>query len=180
MKDYTFEFDAMFHVFIVFIFLNSFFWLYASNIEKHVLSNEINKVVYSIPEIMDYIKKIDVNNNIDYNLLKPKLEKIISENSTENKKMVQNNNKIFIISMIMIVTLLILITGFIYYVKSSNNTINYISVLKDNAFSIVFIGIIEYLFFTYIVSKYIPVMPTFMIDTLISRIKKRYSEQDIE
>jgi hypothetical protein len=180
MTDNNLILDLIIHSFLLFLFLNLFFWLYASNMEKKALSNQIDSTVSQIPYIMDNITILDTNHTIDLKLLRPKVQKIFDESKESNPKMVENNNKLLMASIGIILLFLGFILYLVRYYKNNNYNIDYALILKNNAFTLFFLCIIEFLFFTFIISKYVPVRPDFMLDSLISRIKKRYSEQIIE
>ena len=170
MVDKNLILDLLIHSFLLFLFLNLFFWLYTSNMEKKALSDQIDSTVGQIPYMMDNIKILDTKNTIDLKLLRPKIQKVFDESKESDPKMVENNSELLILSIGIILLFLGFILYLVRYYKNNNYDIDYALILKTNAFTVFFLCIIEILFFKFVTCKYVPVRPDFMLDSLISKI----------
>jgi hypothetical protein len=58
-----------------------------------------------------------------------------------------------------------------YFVVYKKYSIDFNLILKENFIIFVCVGIIEFLFFNYIASKYVPVTPDFVATSILERIK---------
>lgn len=168
------------HVLILFIFLTLFFFYYVSRISKRnikkafsdIIDKKINEL---LTETNKWNEKIDIV-SVDWNEFNNLADDIILNSQKEIPEIVENNNRLKYISIIIIFCMIlgIFILYFYYkYMKGYDILVGYI--IYENIIIFSLIGTIEFLFFTKIASKYIPVTPDFVSITILNRIKSKVS-----
>lgn len=168
------------HVLILFIFLTLFFFYYVSRISKRnikkafsdIIDKKINEL---LTETNKWNEKIDIV-SVDWNEFNNLADDIILNSQKEIPEIVENNNRLKYISIIIIFCMIlgIFILYFYYkYMKGYDILVGYI--IYENIIIFSLIGTIEFLFFTKIASKYIPITPDFVSITILNRIKSKVS-----
>jgi hypothetical protein len=56
-----------------------------------------------------------------------------------------------------------------------NKCTGVVGILKENIITFMFVGLVEYLFFTQIAFKYIPAPPSTMVSTLVNAFKETFA-----
>lgn len=161
----NFFYSLIIHISIIFVFLSILFWTLISKTEEKALYDQINK------SIENELSKITINSSIftesDYKYLKQMY-------SQENETKKRNNNmlKILNISIIVLLSVLVIISLFIrYYI--CNNKIDIKEILIENFVILLIVGLIEYLFFKFIASKYVPILPSEIPLDVVGNIKQK-------
>lgn len=168
------------HVLILFIFLTLFFFYYVSRISKRnikkafsdIIDKKINEL---LTETNKWNEKIDIV-SVDWNEVNNLADDIILNSQKEIPEIVENNNRLKYISIIIIFCMIlgIFILYFYYkYMKGYDIPVGYI--INENIIILSLIGTIEFLFFTKIASKYIPITHDFVYITILNRIKSKVS-----
>lgn len=172
--------NIVLHILILYSFLSAFFILYISKVEHSAFQSEFDGVIEdNLPTVL---ANADAKSG---GKLKPLLTQmmpvlqilnnIYSEPSTE---VVVYNQWLFR-SMIMVIVILAitfsLLTGILKYACKTCLPVTHI--LTENIMLFAVIGVAEYLFFTKIASKFIPVPPSLLVNTLIDRIKNNLASQ---
>jgi hypothetical protein len=168
--------DILIHVFILASILSIFFLLVIVPIEKSELNNEvhnnikdslkpiINQVETKILQIDSFGVGADKKSEEFIKRLHKYYEGENEVNKTYNEGLVTS----------LIIVLLFLLTGIIViyfaYKNSCGKCPPIFSMIGENLLLFAIIGIIEYLFFIEIASKYIPVKPSLIIDTVNSSL----------
>jgi predicted PurR-regulated permease PerM len=170
------------HVYILFSFLTVFFFLYASKLAKksinHALDDLINKETEKFLSKLDEMDAKISEIEIDWK----EMEKIaynIEQNSQGTMKSITKHNdnlRKFAIGVIIGFGILLLCL-YVYFRMVKGYKVHVGSILLENLVIFSFIGLIEYLFFTRIASKYIPVTPDFVTESLLERIKYQISNR---
>lgn len=165
--------NIIIHALILFIFLSLFFFNYISKKEQEALNNKVDLLSSKVPDILNVIKNRDKNNFIDWKLVKQKAqEEIQKDDLSINEYIEDNNTNLKYISISIIVSLFLLflcIYFYTNYILDKRIDISYI--IKENICIFIFIGLIEFLFFRNIVSKYSPIFPVEISNTILERIK---------
>lgn len=172
------------HVLILFSFLTIFFFVYITKQESTAIQNEFNNVIdkntSSFLDSIDYLNytlypKIKINWN--------KINQIGSDIETKYKDkidpiMYKNNNRLkkTAIGIIIGLTCLLLITVF-YFVFYKKYKIDLKDIIITNIIIAILLGISEYLFFSYIGSKYVPVNKSQLVDDFVDRIQTHVNKQ---
>jgi hypothetical protein len=171
----NFSLDIALHVLILFTFLAIFFFAYVSKLEKQSLDNTISDVINNktntfLTEFDQISKKYDIN--VNWNIINNMGDNLIKNSQGEVPEIKKNNDNLFKGSIITIITGFILFTIIViflkYYMKYDVH-IGHILLINIIIFSLT--GVIEYLFFMNVASKYIPVTPDVISDTILERIK---------
>lgn len=173
--------NILFHVLILFTFLTIFFFTYIAATEKNTTQDAIDNIINNQSKsILSKIDNLDkkIGEKINWNKIKEISENVINSNvdydkTEDGENIKDNNNNIFWTSIYIIIALIVIIIGYIswnLYYKNTNLNIG--KILKDNFVIFLFVGTIEFLFFVYIVSKYIPTTPDIIGITAIEKIKE--------
>ena len=152
------------HSLVLFTFLTIFFIYFISKLEKQAFISELTDLIENAMHSLNIPFKVPdyININTLINLYsKP-------DQTTEmyNKLLM---NALVLVNIILWVALIIII----FIVKWYNwNELELSIIIIENILIFMVIGVIEYLFFTRIAFKYIPVEPSFMKKQLIQTIQK--------
>jgi len=107
------------------------------------------------------------------------LNNYIEQNSTVNDLVNRNNESVISFAFVSSISLTVITTFLMISIKiSSPHHINLSELLFENFATFIFVGIIEYWFFTTYALRYVPVPASLItsssIDTIISLLKKQY------
>ena len=168
--------DVMVHVLILFTFLSLFFFMYVSKIESKAFQSEIgDNLETSLIKILDKNRK-DVLPTINRSRSDlTRLEKIYASPLSYS----QEKNKLIKISAAFIgVLLLCTILSIVFTMKFECGKDSDIwHIVIENIIVFIFIGIVEYWFFTNVAMKFIPTSPSLMVDTMINTVKEELNPQ---
>ena len=176
IKNINFSLDIMLHVLLLFTFITVFFFTYISSITKQTLDSTTSDMINNKTDIL--LNKLDqltskYNLKMNWQNIDKISDNLITNSDGEIPKIKKNNDDLLKITVIIIVTAFILLTTFIlilkYYYKL-NIDIKRILLINFIIFSIT--GIIEYLFFIKVASKYNPIPPNMLLNTVLNKIKK--------
>lgn len=162
--------NIMIHVCILFIFLYIFFFLFISKKGEDVLNENIKNL--SDNNVDDFLKEIDekYGKNIDWKSVREKSISIKDNPNNEINKSINDNNTHYKnIGIYIIISLIIIIFIFYYFVR---NDVNIYEIFKENLFTFILIGIIEYIFFQKVASNYIPAYPNNIGKIILERSKE--------
>lgn len=168
--------NIIIHIFILFAFLSLFFFFYISKKEQEKLDEKVDILSKKVPNILSFIEQKDYYNMIKWDLVKrnTEIEKSIDDLDVDNY-IEKNNKNLKYTSIIIIISLLFLSFGFYFYNRNNPNLdISYI--IKENIIIFLFIGTIEFMFFKYVASKYSPIFPVDISETISNRIKEKIQE----
>jgi hypothetical protein len=174
----NFSLDVALHVLILFTFLTIFFFAYVSKLEKQSLDDTItNSVSDNTNTLLNDIKQISQKYNIkiNWNTINDIADKLVKNSQGEVPEIKDNNEQLYKGSMIVIIVGYLLFIGIIIFLKyymGYDIQIGRILVMNIIIFSIT--GLIEYFFFMNVASKYVPVMPNEITDTMLERIKHNF------
>ena len=203
IKDKTFEINIMTHAVVLFIFLTIFFWVFITKIIVTALNKQIDQAIrnnfprlvnYKFPSNLDWTKVDKIVNNLNTTpVFKQHLKNFINSAQKDGKipwsadfiqninqqfqgedpEIKANNKKYFIINIVVAVSLVMCVGIAIFYYRRNGYSINYKKVIIENVILFIFIGFVEYMFFTRIVSQYIPASPAYMIASAMDSIKNQ-------
>ena len=171
----NFSLDIVLHVLILFTFLTIFFFAYVSKLEKQSLDNTVSNVINNNTDVFltkfdEFTKKYDVK--VKWNIINNIADNLVKNSQGEVPEIKQNNYRLFKDSVIAIIVgfiVFIISVIFLKYYMNYDVHIGHIILLNIVIFSIT--GIIEYLFFMNVASKYIPVTPDVISNTILERLK---------
>ena len=164
--------NILIHIFILFIFLSVFFFYYISKKEEESLSTQVDFICKKIPDILKTLDERDKNKVIKWKTIKYKAEQELKYDDLDLDEYIKyNNNNLKYISISISISILILIILIYVYSNILGHNINISYIITENIVIFLFIGIIEFLFFKNVASKYIPIFPVDVSTTLLERIK---------
>ena len=152
------------HVFLLFCFLTIFFWLVISKTEENSINNEIVRGITSSLNDVHISTKVFPD---------PAAKYLEAFYQGENKTVIRNNDHLFQFNIAFIVILLIGFLGSIFVrYKFCRKGFSVMEVIAENILILILVGGIEYYFFMNIASKYVPIMPSYLPDVVIKKIKE--------
>lgn len=152
--------NMLLHILLLLLVLSLLFTFVVSKIMTRVFTSEINHA------IDDALKGVEVP--VEYKLALQK----ISLPSMRREDPVRRINNIWVSRMMVgvIVATILLLLAVVYTIYRSCKTIEFKQLMIENAITFLLVGIVEFIFFYYIVQKYIPIEPSMI---------KRYVMQSI-
>jgi hypothetical protein len=176
--------NGLLHVLLLFTFLSALYYVVIAPLGAKSFNNEITgqlkpALQESINALSEEEKKaisIVANKKVDDKLI---LDTLILKYSAQNKELKNNNKWVKIVNLIVIIILFI---GFISIVSLLNwsckkdTQIGWI--LVENAVSFLLIGVVEYLFFLNVASKFVPTPPSLLIQTIIQSFNETIIRED--
>ena len=166
--------NVVLHIFILYSFLCAFFILYVSKVERAAFQNEFDTVIAD--NLPTALLNADAKSG---GKLKPVLQQmmpvlqILNNIYSQPSAEVEVYNEWLFRSMILVIVILAvtfsLMTGILKYGCKTCLPVRHI--VTENILMFAVIGVAEYLFFTRIASKFIPVPPSLLVNTLVDRIK---------
>ena len=160
-----------------------------NNIPKlinYINSYDFEKINWD--EVTNYVNSMDTTENVKSRLLnfvnevrskkkmvwnKDFFENLSKQYSGQNSDIVSSNRNLVIINIILILVVAIVFTGYVIYYKKDGYYINWKELIIENVILFAIIGVIEYLFFTRIASKYIPTSASFISASMIDSVKNQ-------
>ena len=163
------------HMIILFLFLTMFFFIYISKKEKDAISSELSTTIQdNSTDILDSLDASDSKGYIDWNILYSVSGKIKEKNIKNDPSTDQNNKKLLkkaiIFNIILFTILTILIIYFTVYKKYD---IHMCDIIVENFLILVFVGIVEFIFFTHVAFKYNPVTSSDTALNIIDQLKNK-------
>lgn len=167
--------NCIIHMFIMFTFLSLLYIYYISKVQSDAFNYEVKHLMddnfkyffdsKKIPE--DLIERI--RNEID----RLPYDKILQQSSVPDPYTELNNKWLFntLFSYIFIISFIIIFIIVFLFKKCENVKIDIKKILYENIITFIFIGIIEYYFFTMIAFKFTPVPPSVLATSFIERFK---------
>ena len=161
--------NILVHVIILFTFLSAFFFFYVSQIESDAFKSEvgvfiekgINDMLDKDPQMLDKIEA-----------LKPTITKLMKLYDKPMRSTVEHNINIKLMATFSLLILFgILLTIVLTVTFECHKNVSIGHILIENVIIFICIGIVEYMFFTKVAVKYIPVSPSIMVNTMFSTAK---------
>lgn len=165
--------NILVHVLILFCFLYIFFFLFISKREESVIGEQISNIsTKNLPIMLKEIDDADTHKIIKWNIIGKKAQDILDSDTTQSlKKKNANNNSLMVEGIIIITTVIFLI--YIFYKHVDPKALSFWSIIVENFWLFLVIGIIEYVFFIYTASKYVPSYPNDLGNSIINTLKTR-------
>lgn len=156
------------HVLILFTILSLFFMLYIAPVEKNALDKEIKNQVDDLitsnsVHISDDLKKIIHSDAVN------KMKEVYSK---PHKLATQHNSWLYTSIITTNVAMFLLVTiSTLLLIYQCNQCIPIGHVMLENIITFIFVGFIEYLFFTRVALKYIPTPPSAIVNRVLYKLK---------
>lgn len=172
-KTITASMNILVHVIILFSFLSVFFFTYISKIETDAFKSELGSLVSS--EIINLLdKKPEISQQLS--TVKPVISKFLKMYEKPMRSSVERNIMIKLLATFTILILIgILLTIILTVTYECKEKVNISHILIENVVIFTCIGIVEFLFFTRVAIKYVPVLPSTMVDTMLEATKDSVS-----
>ena len=165
----NFSLDIVLHVLILFTFLTVFFFAYVSKLEKQSLDNTVTN---TITDNIDQISN-KYNVKVNWNIVNNIADNLVKNSQGEVPEIKQNNDRLFKGSIIAIgIGFILFIVSIIVLKYFLNYDIHIGHIILMNVIIFSITGVIEYLFFMKVASKYIPVTPDVISNTILEGVKK--------
>lgn len=165
IKEEIFTSNVLFHIFMLTLVLTLMFFVVIRNTTKGAFEREINGAITdaidSLPSFTGPVNQATVDNMIDYF-------------NTPDKTNEERNNALLNYCIIILIALLLInITAWVLIRYSAIKKIRVRKVVLENIFLFLSVGVIEFIFFINIATKFIPVKPSFIMSE-VERILKEY------
>jgi hypothetical protein len=166
------------HVLILFIFLTVFFFTFISQTEESAVSGAVGPVVddnvNSLLNELQAMEKSHPGVKVNWEAIDQKAKDMQAQSQGSMKSITENNKRLKIISFSVIgVLVLFLVLAFLYFRFFRDFSINYIEIIITNLIAFAFVGLVEYLFFVNIASKYSVVTPSLMNDAVMDKVQTK-------
>ena len=171
--------NSAFHVLILFTFLTILFFMLIAPLMTGAFESEIrgevNKAVEEMLVTLQASDREKVSKIISADIGggRTVIDLLIAQYSTTSEVVSENNKWVKWTAIEIIGALFICITVVLLVLMySCTKCTGVADILKENAITFVFIGIVEYLFFTKVAFKYVPAPPSTLVTTLVEAFKK--------
>ena len=154
-----FVLDAFFHIFTLCLILGLFFFFVVSKLERENLQNEMEN---GIKKGLDSITSYPTNPGLATEL--ETIRKLYEKENEADK--VYNQGLIYQCLTILVLLLFGLVCVFLTMKWSAHKCPNLGRIVLQNLLLFGAIGVIEFLFFQHIASKFVPVMPSYMAEVI--------------
>jgi hypothetical protein len=172
------------HILILFIFLTIYFFTYVAIKEKEKIDTSLNTIINDqtislLSQLDKWDKKLSPTgkSNINWDNVEKNANKLKNKYIGEIPSIKSNNKKLLIISIISICVILFIFIGMLIYTKIKKNeldgNINIKHIIIENVIIFIFVGIIELLFFQFIINKYIPIGQEFVVTEIVNKLKSK-------
>jgi len=162
--------NVLVHVLILFTILSSLFVFYITKVETKVIHDQISSAIQS--NLYTSLQTADPTGSLKTLLKSLPLSTAATIYSQPSSDITVQNLWITHIPIFVIVTLiLILIVSYI----SCGRCYNMLHVLGSNLIIFIFIGIVEFLFFTKITLNYVPAKPSLMTQQMYTTLQQSTS-----
>jgi hypothetical protein len=166
--------DLVLHILILFTFLTVFFFVKVSKMTETTLNNELASLVdENMKETLDNLS--EEQKEVLKSAIKPlNLQSLMNYYKNPDLVMKVNNNWCLATSVIIIIGIFLLfLSSFVILRYVSGKDINILHLIGENVVVFTLIGVVEMLFFYNIGVKYIPVLPSKNIITVIETLKEK-------
>ena len=154
-----FVLDAFFHIFTLSLILGLFFFFVVAKLERENLQNEMED---GIKKGLDSITDYPTNTTLSDDLTT--MTKLYEKENEADKT--YNQGLIYQCLTILVLLLFGLVCVFLTMKWSAHKCPNLGRIVLQNLLLFGAIGVIEFLFFQHIASKFVPVMPSYMAEVI--------------
>lgn len=173
VSDQSFAINMAMHSLILFSFLSVFFIQYISKLASKTFNHELAEIMESVlGGPIREAKKIPLVQEVLDTLPLDKLQQVYGK---QDKAVQSHNDGLFtsiLISNILLWGMLIIVILLINY--SCGKNIDIKSIAVENGLTFMFIGVVEYLFFSLIAFKFVPVEPSFISQQMLEKVKNLF------
>ena len=172
--------SGLFQVGLAFVFMILFFFFYVQKVENEAFSKQIQKSIEELLERLniDLEKLPDELKEIVNLLIEKGKQKVKDSYRDEDQEIKDNNNDILRMTIVYGVVIFSVPIIFSMIVSILDYSLPFNAMLIESFFAIVFIGITEYIFLTFIISRYSTADPNIIVKTFATKLKS-YAEKQI-
>lgn len=176
-SDVNFNINLVMHSLILFTFLSIFFVFYISKISKDVFDKEISHLIdESLEDKLKEFKKIEIVQSIQTQI-QPQTDKLKNIWNKSDKASDLHNkglfNTLFFVNLLSWIGLIVVI---IILKMNTDSTLNIKDIVIENAIIFTFVGIVEFVFFTKVALKFIPIAPSFISREFLNQVKNQINK----
>lgn len=181
-KEYiaSFVINLLIHVFILSVFLSTFFFLFISKLTTDTVNNElqslVSKQVYQFAQNVD--QNVDTLHKIDWNDVAKVCASLKMKYSNVLQSVLDNNRKLLIDTVIFLSFFGVVILVMIAYFLHKGYNLHFKFIFLENFIIFLFVGMFEIYFFTEIASHYVPVLPDDAMLKLIEELQFKLSHNN--
>ena len=172
----SFVINLLSHIFVLLVFLISFFFIYVSKLTSQEIDNELKSLISDQTiQLMQYIDSQDTAQMINWPQLSQQAESLEGKYQGNLEEIEQHNQDLqdkcvcFLGLFAMSIFLLVL------YFVARGVDLRLKFILLENFVIFSFVGMIEIYFFLNIASKYIPILPNDALVATLDQLKSRLS-----
>lgn len=163
LKGEEFVLDAIFHIFTLCLILGLFFFFVVAKLERENLQNEMeNGIKKGLDSVTSYPNDPALASQLET------LSKLYDKDNEADK--VYNQGLIYQCILILVLLAFGLISVYLTMRWSAHKCPNLGKIVLQNLLLFGAIGVIEFLFFQHIASKFVPVNPSYMAEVITEEI----------
>ena len=168
--------NGMFHLLILFMFLSILYFTVINPLEKKAfedeMENEIKKGVSDAFDDLDENIKAKLKEKLNTSEGQEIYNRLVDKYSEPSEVVTEHNKLVVVTCIITIVIIFITLVGSLLFLKYlGNRDIGLFEIISENILTFLFVGVVEYLFFTQIAFKYVPAPPSLLVESLIDSFK---------
>lgn len=168
------SFDVLLHIVLLSSFLFLFFTFHVAKVSRDSIQKEVKEIIKSTVDKTDTsFESSFLENNSLTSLIGPMKDINTRLFNTPSEAVKKNNNTVSVVSILFIV-----FSAFLFVLLSCilrfycGQSIDMTRIIIKNVITFFFVAIIEVVFFKLVISKYVPVTPSYMVTSTINEIKK--------
>jgi hypothetical protein len=167
----NFSINILTHCTFLLAIICTVFFLFTEKIMSNAINSNIEDLATDAINDYYYNSTPENKKTIDSALQYAQLETLlkIHESSTEDRYF--NNTWIEKLFYVIVGLLIIIVIFIVLTVKAQCGKISIIEILSENIIIFIFVGVVEFLFFTKIIIKYIPVYPSTLTNIFVQELK---------
>lgn len=168
----NFSVNILTHCTFLLAIICSVFFLFTEKIMSNAINNQIEEL--AVDSINKFYSESTPENQktIQLSLQHAQLETILNIYQNQSEDRLINNAWIEKIIYIIVVLLILLVIVAILISKAHCGNISVVEILSENIVIFMFVGVVEFLFFTKIIIKYIPAYPSSLSKTFVEQLKE--------
>jgi hypothetical protein len=157
--------NIILHVIFIAVFINIFFFTYGSHIEEEAVKSQLKYIVDGTVDDMKILYPEFVQ------FVRPSVMALESPDLQESDKFVEDNNESLKQKAIISTLVLFLVGIFTSVILMYHYKLNYGKLLLSNFISLSFVGILYFLFSTFVIAKYQSVDNNFIKKTILKSLQ---------
>lgn len=168
----NFSVNILTHCTFLLAIIASVFFLFTEKIMSNAINNQVEDL--TIDTIDKFYSELPPENKkiVQQSLQHAQLETLLNIYKTPTEDRYINNQWVEKIIYVVIALLIVVVIVAILISKANCGKISVIEILSENILIFMFVGIVEFLFFTKIIIKYIPAYPSTLSNIFLEQFKE--------